>query len=134
MLFNRFLGEINIFVLLSNAVLLKNCITFGDNVPRTLVLRLVLLNLITKEFLQQNYVYYLVNRKGGKNIKKKKGKLNYVIEKLKQYSILKGKIIEKEEIKSFGLLNEEEYDDVIERLNTEGIILKVSKNKYEICV
>ena len=90
--------------------------------------------LITKEFLQQNYVYYLVNRKGGKNIKKKKGKLNYVIEKLKQYSILKGKIIEKEEIKSFGLLNEEEYDDVIERLNTEGIILKVSKNEYEICV
>ena len=41
--------------------------------------------LITKEFLQQNYVYYLVNRKGGKNIKKKKGKLNYVIEKLKQH-------------------------------------------------
>ena len=90
--------------------------------------------LITKEFLQQNYVYYLVNRKGGKNVKKKKGKLNYVIEKLKQYSILKGKVIKKEEIKNFGLLNEEEYDDVIDRLNTEGIILKINKNEYDICI
>ena len=54
---------------------------------------------IIKEFFSKKYTNYLVNRKEGKNIKKGK---------LKQYLILKDKIIEKEEIKSLELLNEEE--------------------------
>lgn len=49
-LFNMFLKEINLFVVIMNGVLIKQCITRGESIPKSIVLRLVLLNLITKEF------------------------------------------------------------------------------------
>ncbi len=50
LLFNMFLKEINLFVILMNGALIKQCITMGNSIPKSLVLRLVLLNLITKEY------------------------------------------------------------------------------------
>ena len=85
---------------------------------------------ITKEFLQQNYVYYLINKKG--NVKGKKGKTNFVLEKLRQYIQINGKTITINDIKNFGLLNSNEYDNIIEKLNYEGILLKLNDQKYEI--
>ena len=85
---------------------------------------------ITKEFLQQNYVYYLINKKG--NVKGKKGKTNFVLEKLRQYVQINGKTITINDIKNFGLLNSNEYDNIIEKLNYEGVLLKLNDQKYEI--
>jgi hypothetical protein len=88
---------------------------------------------ITKEFLQQNYVYYLINKKGkGNNIKGKKGKVNYVMDKLRQYIQINGKNISINDIKNFGLLSSNEYDDIIEKLNYEGILVKLNNQEYEI--
>ena len=88
---------------------------------------------ITKEFLQQNYVYYLINKKGkGNNIKGKKGKVNYVMDKIRQYIQINGKNISINDIKNFGLLSSNEYDDIIEKLNYEGILVKLNNQEYEI--
>ena len=46
LLFNMFLKEINLFVILMNGALIKQCITMGNSIPKSLVLRLVLLSTV----------------------------------------------------------------------------------------
>lgn len=87
--------------------------------------------LITKEFLQQNFVYCLLNKK--EKIKGKKGKINFVIEKLKQYKMTTGRTITAEAIKGFGCFDDSAYNEIIEKLNYEGYILKLNSQEFQIC-
>ena len=86
--------------------------------------------LITKEFLQQNYVYYLLNKK--EKVKGKKAKIYYIMEKLRQFSLTNGKKINSEQIKSFGCFDEEEYNALIDKLNYEGILIKIKTQEFKI--
>ena len=89
--------------------------------------------LMTKEFLQQNYVWVLFNKTGNnKKGKGKRAKKNYVIEKLRQYSVTSGQVITVDEIKNFGCYFPNEYDEIIEQLNMEGILLQKGNKQYEI--
>ncbi|MCQ2819709.1 MAG: hypothetical protein MJ252_20785 [archaeon] len=85
--------------------------------------------LITREFLQQNYVYFLFTKKSDTG---RMNKTRFVMNKLKQHKRLNGKQITIDEIKAFGSLTDAEFDNVIEKLNSEGVLLKKSDQEYEI--
>ena len=86
--------------------------------------------LITKEFLQENYVFFLLNKK--EKAKGKKAKISFIIEKLRQFSLTSGKKITAEQIKSFGCFEEEEYNNLIDKLNYEGVLLKIGSQEFQI--
>jgi hypothetical protein len=88
---------------------------------------------MTKEFIQKIYVHVLLNktnkaRKGNGN----KAKIEYVMEKLRQFQNMSGDKISVEEIKSFGCFLSHEYDNIIEQLNMQGILLKSGPREYQI--
>ena len=89
--------------------------------------------IMTKEFLQKIYVHVLLNktakaRSGHGN----KAKIEFVMEKLRQYLNISGDKISVEEIKSFGCFKSHEYDNIIEQLNMQGLLLKSGAKEYQI--
>ena len=54
------------------------------------------------------------------------------MDKLRQYIQINGKNISINDIKNFGLLSSNDYDDIIEKLNYEGILVKLNNQEYEI--
>ena len=89
--------------------------------------------IMTKEFLQKIYVHVLLNktakaRTGHGN----KAKIEFVMEKLRQYLNISGDKISVEEIKSFGCFKSHEYDNIIEQLNMQGLLLKSGAREYQI--
>lgn len=85
---------------------------------------------LTKEFLQQNYIVFLLSRK--ERLKGNKAKLCFIIEKLRQYAKVNGRKISLIDIKSFGQFSDAEYNQLIEKLNYEGILLKLNSKQYQI--
>ena len=89
--------------------------------------------LMTKEFLQKNYVHVLLNKTAkAKGAHGNKAKIEFVLEKLRQYMNISGDKITVEEIKSFGCFLSHEYEKIIEQLNMQGILLKVGTRQYQI--
>ena len=87
---------------------------------------------ITKEFLQQNFVYLLMNKK--EKMRGKKAKMNFLIEKLRQFVMMNGKKITMEEIMEFGNIAKHECNELVERLNYEGILIKLNAEDYQITI
>jgi DNA replicative helicase MCM subunit Mcm2 (Cdc46/Mcm family) len=88
---------------------------------------------MTKEFLQKNYVHVLLNKSGkAKGGHGQKAKIEFILEKLRQYINMSGDKITVEEIKSFGCFNSHEYEKIIDQLNLEGILLKSGPKQYQI--
>jgi DNA replicative helicase MCM subunit Mcm2 (Cdc46/Mcm family) len=87
---------------------------------------------ITKEFLQQNFVYLLMNKK--EKMRGKKAKMNFLIEKLRQFVSMNGKKITMEEIMEFGNIAKHECNELVERLNYEGILIKLNAEDYQITI
>ena len=88
---------------------------------------------MTKEFLQKNYVHVLLNKSGKmKGGHGQKAKIEFVLEKLRQYMNMSGDKITVEEIKSFGCFTFHEYEKIIDQLNLEGILLKSGPKQYQI--
>lgn len=88
---------------------------------------------MTKEFLQKNYVHVLLNKTAkAKGAHGNKAKIEFVLEKLRQYLNISGDKITVEEIKSFGCFLSHEYDKIIDQLNMQGILLKVGSKQYQI--
>ena len=88
---------------------------------------------MTKEFLQKNYVYVLLNKSGkAKGGHGQKAKIEFVLERLRQHLNISGDKITVEEIKSFGCFLSHEYDKIIEQLNMQGILLKTGPRQYQI--
>ena len=88
---------------------------------------------MTKEFLQKNYVHVLLNKTAkAKGAHGNKAKIEFVLEKLRQYLNISGDKITVEEIKSFGCFLSHEYDKIIDQLNLQGILLKVGTRQYQI--
>ena len=89
--------------------------------------------LMTKEFLQKNYVHVLLNKTAkAKGAHGNKAKIEFVLEKLRQYMNISGDKITVEEIKSFGCFLSHEYEKIIEQLNMQGILLKIGTRQYQI--
>ena len=61
-----------------------------------------------------------------------KAKIDYVLEKLRQYMNFSGDKISVEEIKSFGCFMPHEYDKIIDQLNMQGLLLKTGAREYQI--
>lgn len=88
---------------------------------------------MTKEFLQKNYVHVLLNKTAkAKGAHGNKAKIEFVLEKLRQYLNISGDKITVEEIKSFGCFLSHEYERIIDQLNNQGILLKVGTRQYQI--
>ena len=87
---------------------------------------------MTKEFLQKIYVHVLMNKTAKARGKGNKAKIDFVLEKLRQYMNISGDKISEEEIKSFGFLMSHEYDKLIDQLNMQGILMKVGTREYQI--
>ena len=87
---------------------------------------------MTKEFLQKIYVHVLMNKTAKARGKGNKAKIDFVMEKLRQYMNISGDKISVEEIKSFGFFMSHEYDKLIEQLNVQGILMKVGTREYQI--
>ena len=88
---------------------------------------------MTKEFLQKNYVHVLLNKTAkARGAHGNKAKIEYVLEKLRQYMNISGDKITVEEIKSFGCFLSHEYEKIIDQLNNQGILLKVGSRQYQI--
>ena len=88
---------------------------------------------MTKEFLQKNYVHVLLNKTAkAKGAHGNKAKIEFVLEKLRQYMNISGDKITVEEIKSFGCFLSHEYEKIIDQLNNQGILLKVGTRQYQI--
>ena len=87
---------------------------------------------ITKEFFQQNFVYLLMNKK--EKMRGKKAKMNFLIEKLRQFVMMNGKKITMEEIMEFGNIAKHECNELVERLNYEGILIKLNAEDYQITI
>ena len=87
---------------------------------------------MTKEFLQKIYVHVLMNKTAKARGKGNKAKIDFVLEKLRQYMNISGDKISEEEIKSFGFLMSHEYDKIIDQLNMQGILMKVGTREYQI--
>jgi hypothetical protein len=88
---------------------------------------------MTKEFLQKNYVHVLLNKTAkAKGAHGNKAKIDFVLEKLRQYMNISGDKITVEEIKSFGCFLSHEYEKIIDQLNNQGILLKVGTRQYQI--
>ena len=88
---------------------------------------------MTKEFLQKNYVHVLLNKTAkAKGAHGNKAKIEFVLEKLRQYLNISGDKITVEEIKSFGCFLSHEYERIIDQLNDQGILLKVGTRQYQI--
>ena len=89
--------------------------------------------LMTKEFLQKNYVHVLLNKTAkAKGAHGNKAKIEFVLEKLRQHLNISGDKITVEEIKSFGCFLSHEYDKIIDQLNMQGILLKIGTRQYQI--
>ena len=87
---------------------------------------------MTKEFLQKIYVHVLMNKTAKARGKGNKAKIDFVLEKLRQYMNISGDKISVEEIKSFGCFMSHEYDKIIDQLNMQGILMKVGTREYQI--
>ena len=88
---------------------------------------------MTKEFLQKNYVHVLLNKTAkAKGAHGNKAKIEFVLEKLRQFLNISGDKITVEEIKSFGCFLSHEYDKIIDQLNEQGILLKIGSRQYQI--
>ena len=87
---------------------------------------------MTKEFLQKIYVHVLLNKTAKARGHGNKAKIDFVLEKLRQYMSMSGDKISVEEIKSFGCFLSHEYDKIIEQLNMQGILLKTGMREYQI--
>ena len=87
---------------------------------------------MTKEFLQKIYVHVLLNKTAKARGHGNKAKIDFVLEKLRQYMSMSGDKISVEEIKSFGCFLSHEYDKIIEQLNVQGILLKTGMREYQI--
>ena len=87
---------------------------------------------MTKEFLQKIYVHVLMNKTAKARGKGNKAKIDFVMEKLRQYMNISGDKISVEEIKAFGFFMSHEYDKLIEQLNVQGILMKVGTREYQI--
>ena len=61
-----------------------------------------------------------------------KAKIEFVLEKLRQYMNMSGDKISVEEIKSFGCFMSHEYDKLIEQLNVQGLLMKTGSREYQI--
>ena len=87
---------------------------------------------MTKEFLQKIYVHVLLNKHAKIRGKGNKAKIEFILEKLRQYMDLSGDKITVDEIKSFGCFMSHEYDKLIEQLNVQGILMKIGTKEYQI--
>ena len=87
---------------------------------------------MTKEFLQKIYVHVLLNKTAKARGHGNKAKIDFVLEKLRQYMNISGDKISVEEIKSFGCFMSHEYDKIIDILNMQGILLKTGTREYQI--
>ena len=87
---------------------------------------------MTKEFLQKIYVHVLLNKTAKARGHGNKAKIDFVLEKLRQYMNISGDKISVEEIKSFGCFMSHEYDKIIDQLNMQGILLKTGIREYTI--
>ena len=88
---------------------------------------------MTKEFLQKIYVHVLLNKTAkARNGHGNKAKIEFVLEKLRQYLNMSGDKITVEEIKSFGCFMSHEYDKLIDQLNMQGLLLKTGTREYQI--
>ena len=87
---------------------------------------------MTKEFLQKIYVHVLLNKTAKARGHGNKAKIDFVLEKLRQYMNISGDKISVEEIKSFGCFMSHEYDKIIDQLNMQGILLKTGMREYTI--
>ena len=88
---------------------------------------------MTKEFLQKNYVHVLLNKTAkAKGAHGNKAKIEFVLEKLRQFLNISGDKITVEEIKSFGCFLSHEYDKIIDQLNEQGVLLKIGSRQYQI--
>ena len=87
---------------------------------------------MTKEFLQKIYVHVLLNKTAKAKGHGNKAKIEFVLEKLRQYMNMSGDKISVEEIKSFGCFMSHEYDKLIDQLNMQGILLKTGMREYQI--
>ena len=88
---------------------------------------------MTKEFLQKIYVHVLLNKTAkARNGHGNKAKIEFVLEKLRQYMNISGDKITVEEIKSFGCFMSHEYDKLIDQLNMQGLLLKTGTREYQI--
>ena len=88
---------------------------------------------MTKEFLQKNYVHVLLNKTArAKGVHGNKAKIEFVLEKLRQFLNISGDKITVEEIKSFGCFLSHEYGKIIDQLNEQGILLKIGTRQYQI--
>ena len=87
---------------------------------------------MAKEFLQKIYVHVLMNKTAKARGKGNKAKIDFVLEKLRQYMNISGDKISEEEIKSFGFLMSHEYDKIIDQLNMQGLLLKTGTREYQI--
>ena len=88
---------------------------------------------MTKEFLQKIYVHVLLNKTAkARNGHGNKAKIEFVLEKLRQYMNMSGDKITVEEIKSFGCFMSHEYDKLIDQLNMQGLLLKTGTREYQI--
>lgn len=88
---------------------------------------------MTKEFLQKIYVHVLLNKTAkARNGHGNKAKIEFVLEKLRQYTNMSGDKITVEEIKSFGCFMSHEYDKLIDQLNMQGLLLKTGTREYQI--
>ena len=88
---------------------------------------------MTKEFLQKIYVHVLLNKTAkARNGHGNKAKIEFVLEKLRQYMNMSGDKISVEEIKSFGCFMSHEYDKLIEQLNVQGLLMKTGSREYQI--
>ena len=87
---------------------------------------------MTKEFLQKIYVHVLLIKHAKIRGKGNKAKIEFILEKLRQYMDLSGDKINVDEIKSFGCFMSHEYDKLIEQLNVQGILMKIGTKEYQI--
>ena len=87
---------------------------------------------MTREFFQKIYVHVLINKTAKARGHGNKAKIDYVLEKLRQYMNFSGDKISVEEIKSFGCFMPHEYDKIIDQLNMQGLLLKTGTREYQI--
>ena len=91
--------------------------------------------LFVKEMLQNNY-YSSVNGKKDTINKTKKNKLNFVMEKIRQYSInYNTKNISKKnilEVTGEFMNKKDDIDYLIETLNYNGFLIKISNDEYKV--
>jgi len=90
--------------------------------------------LFVKEYLSMCLTFSLANRKDMVN-KNKKTKINFVMEKIKQFcQTEKKKNFTKNELKLFcdEINMIDEYDKIVETLNFNGFIIKINANEYQL--